>query len=76
MPQKNTSTPPAAEKPKRGRRAPRSKAEAKARELFVVTTPASFSGAELRIGQIAEEGAKILKTHAHLFKPVEVTYKA
>jgi hypothetical protein len=46
------------------------------RELFVVTTPASTADAELRIGQVAEAGAKILKTHAHLFKPLTVTYKA
>lgn len=46
------------------------------RKFFVVTTPASTQGIELRLGQIAEEGAKILKTHAHLFRALEVTYKA
>lgn len=45
-------------------------------KLFVVTTPASTGSTELRIGQVAEEGAAILKTHPHLFRPLEVTYRA
>lgn len=45
-------------------------------DLFTVATAASTKGYELRPGQIAEAGAPILKTHGHLFKPLEVTYTA
>jgi hypothetical protein len=46
------------------------------RKLFVVTSSASTPFGELRLGQVAEEGAAILKTHGHLFRPLEVTYQA
>ena len=44
--------------------------------LFVVQTSASGPVGELRRGQVAEEGAAILKTHGHLFAPLKITYKA
>ena len=67
-------TAPAAAAPKKKRASRRAKSTE--RQLFAVTVPASTPSGELRRGQLAEEGAPILKTHGHLFQPIAIDFKA
>ena len=50
-------------------------AAAETQNLFVATT-STIGAVNVRRGEIAVEGAAILRTHPHLFKPLEIAYKA
>lgn len=46
------------------------------KKLFIAKTAAVGDGLAIRPGEVAVEGAEILRTHGHLFKPLEITYHA